>query len=113
MNLTNIASIIKDGVKIVQSNRYEVERATEYWQRALILYVVGASPSMGLWKDSLPCGETLQLSQDLLPTMMTILLLDLVAWRTGTHGGQGRCDDLGTSYYKQQAYYRQAMGVWF
>lgn len=47
MKLQFIAPIIKDGVKTVQLDKVEVERETEKWKSAMILYVVGDSPTIG------------------------------------------------------------------
>ncbi|XP_060169363.1 uncharacterized protein LOC132600313 [Lycium barbarum] len=47
LNLQFIALIIRDGVKIAQLEKQEVEKEAEQWTNALILYVVGDSPTIG------------------------------------------------------------------
>ncbi|XP_070026139.1 uncharacterized protein [Nicotiana sylvestris] len=48
MNLKFIALTIKNGEKIVELDTDEVERETMKWKHAIVLYVVGDSPSIGV-----------------------------------------------------------------
>ncbi|XP_075083460.1 uncharacterized protein LOC142167200 [Nicotiana tabacum] len=47
MNLTFIAPQIRNGVKIVQLEKEEVDRETEKWRNAVIMYVIGETPTIG------------------------------------------------------------------
>lgn len=46
MNINYVAPIVKNGEKVIELSKEEVNRATEEWKQALILYVVGESPTM-------------------------------------------------------------------
>lgn len=47
MNLSFVAPIIQNGETIVELAKNEVEKETEKWRNALILYVVGNTPMIG------------------------------------------------------------------
>ncbi|KAJ8573557.1 hypothetical protein K7X08_010068 [Anisodus acutangulus] len=47
VNLQFIAHIITDGVKVAQLEKLEIVKETETWKEAMILYVVGDSPTIG------------------------------------------------------------------
>ncbi|KAH0724790.1 hypothetical protein KY284_000655 [Solanum tuberosum] len=44
MNLSYITPIMKNGEKVIELKKEEIDKATEEWKQALILYVVGESP---------------------------------------------------------------------
>ncbi|XP_070026452.1 uncharacterized protein [Nicotiana sylvestris] len=46
MNLSFIASIVKDGEKTIELNKEEIKRENAKWRQALILYVVGDTPTI-------------------------------------------------------------------
>ncbi|KAH0776401.1 hypothetical protein KY290_007812 [Solanum tuberosum] len=46
MGLSYVAPVMKNEEKVVELNKEEVEKATEVWKQALILYVVGDSPTI-------------------------------------------------------------------
>lgn len=46
MNLNFVAPIVKDGEKIIELSKEEVEQEIEKWKLALILYVMGADPTI-------------------------------------------------------------------
>lgn len=46
MSLNYVAPIMKNGEKVIELNKEEVDKATEEWKQALILYVVGTSPTI-------------------------------------------------------------------
>lgn len=46
---------MKNGEKVVELNREEVEKATEEWKEALILYVVGDSPTIAAEERYIEC----------------------------------------------------------
>ncbi|XP_019235628.1 PREDICTED: uncharacterized protein LOC109215961 [Nicotiana attenuata] len=48
MNLSYIALIIQDGVKIVELNKEKIEKGSAKWRQSLILYVVGEDPTIGV-----------------------------------------------------------------
>lgn len=48
MSLSYIAPMIKEGEKIAQLHQTELDKGTEKWKKAIILYVVGAAPSIGV-----------------------------------------------------------------
>lgn len=41
-----IAPLIQDGVKVVQLQKEEVEVENDKWRKAIIMYIVGASPTI-------------------------------------------------------------------
>ncbi|KAM3237600.1 hypothetical protein P3L10_012629 [Capsicum annuum] len=47
MDLTYVAPIIKDGTRVAQLMEKDIEKENEKWKKAIILYVVGNSPSIG------------------------------------------------------------------
>ncbi|XP_019263163.1 PREDICTED: uncharacterized protein LOC109240928 [Nicotiana attenuata] len=47
MSLSYIPPVIKEGEKITQLNQAELEKGTAKWKQAAILYVMGATPSIG------------------------------------------------------------------
>ncbi|XP_075092189.1 uncharacterized protein LOC142172463 [Nicotiana tabacum] len=47
MNLKFVAPMIKNGEKVVELDNTEVDRETTKWKHAIVLYVVGDSPSIG------------------------------------------------------------------
>lgn len=47
MRLTYVASMIQNGEKIVELQQAEIEKKTEKWKMAVILYAVGDTPSIG------------------------------------------------------------------
>ncbi|XP_009798363.1 uncharacterized protein [Nicotiana sylvestris] len=47
MNLSFVAPIVQNGETIVELAKNEVEKETEKWRNALILYVVGNTPTIG------------------------------------------------------------------
>ncbi|OIT00302.1 persulfide dioxygenase ethe1 -like, mitochondrial [Nicotiana attenuata] len=47
MNLSFVALIVKDGEKIIELNKEEIEKENAKWRQALILYVVGDTPTIG------------------------------------------------------------------
>ncbi|KAF3670379.1 putative protein DOWNSTREAM OF FLC-like [Capsicum annuum] len=46
MNLNYVVPIVKNGEKIIELSKKEVNRATEEWKQALVIYVVGESPTI-------------------------------------------------------------------
>lgn len=46
VNLSYVAPTTKNGEKVVELNKDEVEKATEEWKQAIIFYVVGDSPTI-------------------------------------------------------------------
>lgn len=46
MPLKYVAPIIKDGKKVVQLTKADVELETKKWRNSIILYVVGESPTI-------------------------------------------------------------------
>lgn len=46
MSISYVAPTMKNGGKMVELNKDEVEKAIEEWKHALILYVVGDSPTI-------------------------------------------------------------------
>lgn len=50
MSLKYVAPMIKEGEKIVQLRKEDVEKETEKWKTTVILYVVGDTPTIGALK---------------------------------------------------------------
>ncbi|XP_019235091.1 PREDICTED: uncharacterized protein LOC109215473 [Nicotiana attenuata] len=48
MSLKFIAPIVKNGEKIIELDTNEIDRETMKWQHAIVLYVMGESPSIGM-----------------------------------------------------------------
>ncbi|KAG5614545.1 hypothetical protein H5410_014369 [Solanum commersonii] len=46
MSLSYITPAIKNGEKVIELQKDEIDKATEEWKQALILYVVGESPTI-------------------------------------------------------------------
>ncbi|KAH0664989.1 hypothetical protein KY285_026195 [Solanum tuberosum] len=46
MNLSYITPVMKNGEKVIELKKEEIDKATEEWKQALILYVVGESPTI-------------------------------------------------------------------
>lgn len=46
MSLSCVASTMKNGEKAIELNKEEIDKATEEWKQAVILYVVGESPTI-------------------------------------------------------------------
>ncbi|KAF3637456.1 putative protein DOWNSTREAM OF FLC-like [Capsicum annuum] len=48
VSLNYVAPVMKNGEKIIELNKEEIEKATEEWKQALILYVVGDSSTIAV-----------------------------------------------------------------
>ncbi|KAK4729405.1 hypothetical protein R3W88_022393 [Solanum pinnatisectum] len=46
MSLSYINPVMKNGEKVIELKKEEIDKATEEWKQALILYVVGESPTI-------------------------------------------------------------------
>lgn len=46
MNLSYVTPVMKNGEKVIKLKKEEIDKATEEWKQALILYVVGNSPTI-------------------------------------------------------------------
>ncbi|KAG5580708.1 hypothetical protein H5410_051335 [Solanum commersonii] len=46
MSLSYVNPVMKNGEKVIELKKKEIDKATEEWKQALILYVVGDSPTV-------------------------------------------------------------------
>ncbi|KAH0738422.1 hypothetical protein KY290_037127 [Solanum tuberosum] len=46
MSLRYVNPVMKNGEKVIELKKEEIDKATEEWKQALILYVVGDSPTI-------------------------------------------------------------------
>lgn len=47
MSLKFVEPVIKDGEKVIELDKEEIEKENSKWKQALIVYVVGDSPTIG------------------------------------------------------------------
>ncbi|KAG5616167.1 hypothetical protein H5410_015991 [Solanum commersonii] len=46
MNLSYVAPVEKNGEKVIELNKEQIQKATKEWKKSLILYVVGEPPTI-------------------------------------------------------------------